>query len=64
MITTIHVLPVRVIHDMGTAMRCWLGIMHIARQNPHRLRRNQYKNGQENIFHNTIIIHYAFSEVT
>ncbi len=60
MITAIHALHVAVIHiaimhvSMG-ALRRSLGITHIAQRSPQRLRCKQYKYGQKNVFHNTII---------
>ncbi len=64
MITTIHALAMIVIHAVGIVMGGLLGIMHIARQNPRRLRRKQYKNGQKHVFHRTIIHLNIYSKVT
>lgn len=60
MITTIHVLPITVIHIVCGVLRCLLAIMHITRRNPQRLRCQQYKNGKKQVFHKTIIHVCAF----
>jgi len=49
------------IHVVGSMLGCLFGILHIARRNLHRLRCNQHKNGQNNVFHNTIIHPFDFS---
>jgi len=68
MITTVHVLHVAMIHVATMhvsmwALRCSLVIAHIAQRSPQRLRRQQYKNGQKNVFHSTIIHLYGIYEV-
>ena len=59
MVTTIHVLHITVM----LAVTRILTITHIAGRSLQRLRCEQYKNGQKNVFHNTIIHLYAFSDV-
>jgi len=54
-ITAIHALAVITIHALGSVRGRLLGSMHIARRNPHGLRRKQHENGQKHVFHRTII---------
>ncbi len=64
MITAIHSTHITVVHItvMHVAMLAEtraLTITHIAWRSLQRLRCEQYKNGQKNVFHNTIIHFYA-----
>jgi len=64
MIATIHVVPVIVLHRaVMLAMISHLPIIYITHRGLQRLRCNQYKNGQKNVFHNTIIHLYAILDV-
>ena len=55
MVATIHVLHITVMHISMLAVTCILTIKHIAGRSLQRLRCKQYKNGQKNVFHNTIL---------
>ncbi len=55
MITTVHGLGVVVLHVTMLGVRHLLVTMHIAGHGLHRLRREQYKNGQKDVFHADII---------
>ena len=64
MITAIHITHITVIHIAVMhvtllAVARILTITHVARRSLQRLRCEQYKNGQKNVFHNTIIHFYA-----
>ena len=59
MIATIHTGFISIRHGtvlhIVAAMRGFLGVLHIAERSLERLRCQQYKNGQEKVFHNNMI---------
>jgi len=59
----IHAVIAVIVHVAMLAMSDVLTIMHIAGARLHGLRCEQYKYGQKNVFHSTIIHLYAVLDV-